>query len=260
MEKLAFIILRHIKDDRINRMWKECHRCIRKHYSTQPIVIIDDHSAPEYATLLPDDDPNTTLYQSPHPAGRGELIPYLYLKQNTPAQRVIILHDSVFLQKPLDVASIPPTQRFCPLWYFDASHSAVGPQHIAQCAKVLSIIGINPMITDNMFSIQAPLPVIQGCFGAMAVVDPYLVQERFTKHVCHGLVNFCTNRKKRETFERIISVILRTESKNITRYSLFGHICEMTHAFYLTFDQYQNYPKEMTGASYFAAIKVWTGR
>lgn len=46
-EKVGFIILRHVTDEKINNYWNLCYRSIRKYYPENLIMIIDDNSRRE---------------------------------------------------------------------------------------------------------------------------------------------------------------------------------------------------------------------
>jgi hypothetical protein len=255
---LSFLILRHVRNAETNRLWIHAHECIRKHHPDSPIVIIDDHSHPEYSSQLPTDDPRTTLFHSPCLPGRGELVPYLYLTNHVPATRVVIIHDSVFLQRPIDLNVIPPTQRFCPLWWFDASHPDSGRWHLNGCADTLQACGFPKQRTLELVS-RLILPVTTGCFGAMAVVDPIFVAERFTTTMCKTLITRCHTRHCRMEFERVVALILKETNIQCLRRSLWGHIGEMPCNFKLTYDDYIRNP-ETAGVPYYSAIKVWSGR
>lgn len=45
MDKLSFIILRHVGNEYQNLFWNECYDCMRKFYKHEKIYIIDDHLA-----------------------------------------------------------------------------------------------------------------------------------------------------------------------------------------------------------------------
>ena len=42
MDKLSFIILRHVENEYQNLFWNECYDCIRKFYKHEKIYIIDE--------------------------------------------------------------------------------------------------------------------------------------------------------------------------------------------------------------------------
>ena len=97
---LGFIIIRHVNSNLSDGYWKECYTCIRKFY-TNPIIIIDDSSNPEFLV----EDINlvncTVIYDKDH-KGVAELLPYYYFHTQKPFDTAVILHDSIFLQQYID--------------------------------------------------------------------------------------------------------------------------------------------------------------
>jgi hypothetical protein len=96
----GFIILRHVNSDLTNKYWIECYDCIRKFYLDNPILIIDDNS--NYDFITEKELKNATIIKSEFAKGKGEILPYYYYYKNKIADRVIFIHDSVFIQERID--------------------------------------------------------------------------------------------------------------------------------------------------------------
>ena len=78
-------------------MWKKCYDCIRKFYNNK-IMIIDDNSDKKY--LSKHNVKNCFMINSEFKK-RGELLPYYYYLENHFCDKVIVLHDSMFLKEKL---------------------------------------------------------------------------------------------------------------------------------------------------------------
>lgn len=98
--KFGFIIIRHVNSEETNEYWKECYRCIRKFYS-EPIVIIDDNSNPNFIKYDNIEPVNYLVIPSEFPQ-RDELLPYYYLWKFHLFEKAVIIHDSVFIKEKID--------------------------------------------------------------------------------------------------------------------------------------------------------------
>ena len=99
MDKLSFIILRHVENEFQNKFWNECYDCIRKFYKNEKIYIIDDHS--KYKPKRSGKLFNTYIINSEFPPNRAELLPYYYYYTKEFSKNTIILHDTVFINSKM---------------------------------------------------------------------------------------------------------------------------------------------------------------
>ena len=99
MNRIGFIILRHVSNPETDKYWNFCYDCIRKYYPENLILIIDDNSNYEYITDRPLYK-TATINSEYH--GRGELLPYYYFLHNKLFDTAVLLHDSAFINKYID--------------------------------------------------------------------------------------------------------------------------------------------------------------
>ena len=91
----VFVILRHLRTTRDNDLWISSYNSIRKFY-TNKIVIIDDNSA---INTVDGKLVNTEVIKSEF-NGAGEILPYYYFLKYKWADRMVFLHDSMFINRP----------------------------------------------------------------------------------------------------------------------------------------------------------------
>lgn len=239
IEKIGFIILRHVNSDLTNQYWIHCYNCIRKYYPENMILIIDDNSDYRYIT-------NKGLYKtltinSEYP-GRGELLPYYYYLQYKLFDTAVILHDSVFINSYIDFN----VDKYKIIWDFEHHWD-----HIEDETKMI-----------NMFNDKSLLEFYEdknkwtGCFGCMTVIKHKFLQTINTKYDISKLLDCVLTRYNRASLERVIACLLQKECKvNV----LIGNIMEYVYKFGcrswggITFhnkELYKNMP----------IVKVWTGR
>ena len=236
--KLGFIILRHVNNERTNKLWIECYNCIRKFYSTNNILIIDDNSNYKYITNIP--LTNTTVINTEF-KGRGELLPYIYYINNKIADYVVILHDSVFIQKYMDFKQ---ENKF--LWYFKNNN--------IQDEKLETFL-INKLDNNKMLLDIYNKKRWYGCFGCMSVITHDFLVKLNNKYNLSNLIRHITNRHTRMCLERVIGTLLFIELNNENNFSVFENIhnyCKWG----ITYEEYQS-NKNITQNK---LVKVWTGR
>lgn len=232
---LGFIITRHVRSALTNQYWLECVRKIRQFYPTNLVVIIDDHSDPQYLTAHP--YPNCIVLQSEFPK-RGELLPYYYLQKYKFFEKAVILHDSVFVQQAFDFNAVENV----PLWTFTGHlhHDA------ALESKLLRVLDNHEHLVD-LHAADA----FRGAFGVMAVVTLPFVEMLEAKYQVSRLLQFVNSRPLRMCLERVFGVLFAAESPGP---AVFGDIFEFG-PWGLTF---QHYLHAKNGKK--AVVKVWSGR
>ena len=232
MEDLGFIILRHVNNEKTNLYWMECYDCIRKHYPENPILIIDDAS-----TFPPTVDKplyKTTIINSEYPK-RGELLPYLYYLKYGGFKCAVILHDSVFINCPIDFM----TESYKFIWNFPYLTN-----DLIEERKIISTIKNH----ENVLGLYNSKNW-RGCFGGMSCVSHDFLSYINERHDLYSLIPVIKDRNDRRSFERIIACIFQA---NYPEQNLFGNIqryCKWGISY-----------EERNKWRHLPLIKVWTGR
>ena len=229
---LGFIILRHVNNENTNKYWQHSYDCIRRFYPENDIVIIDDNSDPKYITektLY-----KTTILNSEYPK-RGELLPYFYYSKNKWFDTACIIHDSVFIQKHIDMN----VENYKIIWEFE--------HHWDETRDELNIIQLfNDKELVDFYNNKS---VWKGCFGGMSIITHDFLTKINSKYDLRILLDVITTRPARSCFKRIIACFLQIMYKKET---LLGNIHAYTR-FGLRYD-------EMNSVTHLPIIKVWTGR
>lgn len=243
-KSLVFVILTHIKDDNSRLLWKRSYESIRKFYPTQPIVIIDDNS-PQPASI--EGLINICMIQGKYP-GAGELLPYIYFLKYQWAEKMIFLHDSMFLIRPFTAQELENSVKFH--WHF-SDHRWDNPTLIKELLTHLDhgeeLISFCQM-SDWM-----------GCFGVASMINIGVLQELEAKYsFTSRLRNFVHTRDHRMALERVFGIMLAKEKLYmIDSPSNFGTIHDFPLAFHSIGDKELN---KIQSTHPGAIIKTWHGR
>ena len=238
---LGFIIIRHVNDCLTDEYWKESYRCIRKFYDN-PILIVDDNSEPAYLTDI--ELVNCNIINTEYP-GRGEFLAYYYFYKTHFVDKVVIVHDSVFINSYIEYGRFGDVRS---LWSFP---------HIADMDEPTIELIRKLKSYQPILDIYLSKNLWRGCFGCMAVIDWHLLDKINTKHdLFESLLPWILNRECRQHMERILSCLFfyhYPESQNPP------HIIRdiFDHGWGLTFVQYTTHK---LSCSRLPLIKVWTGR
>jgi hypothetical protein len=208
-------------------------------------MIIDDHSNPDFVKC---DIPlhNCIINQSSYPPQVGELLPYIYFYKTRPFDKAVIIHDGVFIQKPIE--ALEDIKDVAKLWSINAVCSLLAHEVIPilqQLHHASDLIHIY-----NCFAFK-------GCFGCMTVITLDFITMLYEKYNIEAIIPLINNRPMRSALERVLPILFRdslgTDAKN-----LFGDICsQQPDPYLLTFDGYMNNRDQY---SKYTMIKVWTGR
>jgi hypothetical protein len=242
----VFVILRHIRTNKDNDLWISSYNSIRKFY-TNPIKIIDDNSSINTVNgKLIDTE---VIYSEWN--GAGEILPYYYFMKHKWADRMIFIHDSMFLVRPFTEDELSDSVRFH--WYF------LNKNDDRKYPTYLSILSNSSLLIDYMKQLSS----WKGCFGATCMIDLSIVQGLEEKYgLFSRLVMALRTRSDREMFERIFGMILFYEG-HVTdqRCSNFGNILEYPGAFESQVLNIESASHKIIQANYDSAIiKVWRGR
>ena len=232
MSEVGFIILRHVNNENTNNYWIHCMNCIRQYYPENNILIIDDNS--NYNFITEEKLYKTVIINSEFHR-RGELLPYYYYLHNKLFDVALIIHDSVFINKHIDLS----VDKYKLLWEFEHNWDQI--QDETRMINIFDDIELKTFYEDKK--------LWKGCFGGMSLITHDYLTHINNKYDISKLLNCVQNRHNRCSFERVIGCLLQKEWKKET---LFGNI----HKFCkwgIKFDQRDNY-------RHLPFIKCWTGR
>ena len=242
----VFVILRNIRTVRDNDLWISSYNSIRKFYKNR-IIIIDDNST---INTVNGKLVNTEIIKSELNGG-GEILPYYYFLKNKWADRMIFLHDSMFINRPFKDKELEGTKFH---WHFTSN----GFDDYRKITNFISLFKNNKELTAF---VADPDTKWNGCFGGASIMDLSTIEYLEEEYGMFTSLSFTIKtRKDRETFERILGIVLYYEGIIEENCSNFGDITVYPGAF----DSQNN----METASHIlgqrgydtAIIKVWRGR
>lgn len=232
MSTFGFIVLRHVNNELTNKYWTHCYDCIRKYYPENDILIIDDNS--NYQFITDKELYKTTIINSEYP-GRGELLPYYYYLHNKLFDTAIIIHDSVYINKYIDLS----VDKYKLLWEFE--HPC---DQIIDETKMIKLFD-----NEELLRFYENKNLWKGCFGGMSIITHDYLLFINNKYDISKLFDCIKTRYNRCSFERVIACLLQINGKKET---LLGNIHEYC-PWGITFDEKENF-------AHLPLIKVWTGR
>ena len=237
---VGFIMLRHVNNEETNQYWIHCYNCIRKYYPENKILIIDDNSNYKFVT-------NEKLYEthiikSEYPK-RGELLPYYYYLHNKLFDSAIIIHDSVFINKYIDLS----VKKYKILWTFEHKWDQTQDE-----TRIINVFN-----DSELKQFYEKKNLWKGCFGGMSIITHDYLTFINDKYDISKLLDCILNRYNRMSFERVIACLLQ---KNGDKETLFGDIFK-----YVGIKEKDNKPnklgfKDKDKYSHLPFIKIWSGR
>jgi hypothetical protein len=256
---IGFIVIRHMNSNTSMEYWWTCYQSIRNLYPHEPIVIIDDHSNPQYlqhpTNMLRQANLSNTRIEYSDRVLRGELLAYVYFQSEAYFDKAVILHDSVFLQSRLPIEEVE-TARF--LWHF--KHTWDTPE---KEREILEDVG-NPAVVD----LHRQQSEWHGCFGVMSIITLKAIMNidiQYNFFTNASLLERIQTREDRMCVERVFAVLLThlyPELRDTP--SLFGDIHEyykdlIVHPCSYKYHEYLQ-DKRFGKNNRYPAIKVFTGR
>ena len=231
-KQFGFIILRHVNNELTNKYWVKCVNSIRQYYPENNILIIDDNSNYEYITK--ETLYKTTIINSEYPK-RGELLPYYYYLHNKLFDIAVIIHDSVIVNKYIDMS----VEKYKFLWEFEHNWD-----HIEDETRMINIF--NDLELKRFYENKH---LWKGCFGCMTIITHDYLTYVNNKYDISKLLDYVLNRYNRSSFERIIACLLQKEGKKETLLGNIHKYCKYGIKFNEV-DKYKHLP----------LIKHWSGR
>jgi hypothetical protein len=196
-------------------------------------VIIDDNSD---QSLVKEEYPykNVEIIQSEHP-GRGELLPYYYYLHNKLFDTAVIIHDSVFINRHVDIN----VNKYKLIWDFE-HHS----DQIEDETKMIKLF--NDVELLNFYQNKN---LWKGCFGGMSIITHDYLMDINNKYDIRKLLDHVLTRFNRCSFERVIACLLQKNEKKETLLGSIHSYCPWG----INIKQINNY-------KHLPFIKIWTGR
>jgi hypothetical protein len=246
----VFVILRNIRNPADNDLWITSYNSIRKFY-TNKIIIIDDNSSMNTV--------NGKLYEtdilySDYP-GAGECLPYFYFLMHRWADRMIFLHDTMFLHRRFLQHEVDTTLQFH--WHFNPTDKEYVPR-IQQL--ITSLKHHEPLLPHLSPESRSQW---KACFGVACVIDLSVVNLLEEKYKLFSTtVLMIRNRKDRQMMERLFGLVVFHENLVTTdKCSAFGDILNYPKCFESQDTTVKTATYEVEQAGYNTAIlKVWRGR
>ena len=260
--ELGFVLTRHVNSEKTNKYWNECYTCIRKFYPTNTVIIIDDNSKYEYIQTLPETPPITNVFfiQSEFP-GLGELLPYYYLNKYKLFQTAIIIHDSVFIQQPINLETSTTSADVKLIWNFQ-HHWETHPDITNEIKNLIS--KLNTQLTQRLLELYEKKDQWTGSFGVMSIINTEYISSTLDKtYHLFNLLEHVTTRTQRCCLERVFGLIC-ADSLQTPAPTLLGDIHHYINQYCnweYDFDQYMNDKKNNPEKlPHFPMIKTHSGR
>jgi hypothetical protein len=226
-------MLRHVKDNLTNSYWIHCYECIRKYYTENYIIIIDDNSDYNYITNKDDMYKTIIIHSMYH--SRGELLPYYYYLHNKLFDTAVIIHDSVFINKYIDLN----VDKYKIIWDFEHEWDQIEDE-----TKMIKIFN-----DKELLDFYEDKTLWKGCFGGMSIITHSFLEHINNKYDISKLLDYVVSRYNRCSFERVIACLLQKEAKSETLLGNIHSYCKWKIVFNEK-DDYKHLP----------LIKVWSGR
>jgi hypothetical protein len=231
-KKIGFILLRYVNNGITDTFWFHCYNCIRKFYPENHILIIDDNSDINFLTTR--ELYKTTIINSDYPR-RGELLPYYYYLHNKLFDTAVIIHDTVFINKYIDIN----IDKYKILWDFEHHYDVIDDE-----TEMINLFNDKELL--NFYENKS---LWKGAFGCMSIITHEYLHYINSKYDISKLLEIVKTRSKRCAFERVIGCLLSKEHKCDT---LLGDIHKYIQ-WGITFENKDDYP-------HLPIIKIWTGR
>lgn len=195
---IVFVVLRHVSKPEHDALWRRCIDSIQRFHPLVPIIIIDDNSS-----LPIHEIENIRIIKSEFP-GAGEILPYYYFLKEHWADKLVFLHDSMFLKEPLTDEHIHDQDtKFH--WYFTRHISEV--EH--EDRKLISLLNNS----SHLLSVYCDTESWKGMFGCAGITSYDSIMKLENKYaVFSTLVKFVKNRSQRMGCERVLGLLFHIEN------------------------------------------------
>lgn len=197
MDKVGFILLRHVNSAKTDLFWRDAYQCIRNIYPENKIVIIDSQSNPEFLSVIP--LTNTEIIESEFPQ-RGEFLPYYYFLKHRWFETAVVFHDSVYIHHHVDFS----TDSYKLLWGFHGNFLREHQQEALQIIKGLDN-------HDKLLEFYNTFENWCGCLGSMTSITYDFLKTIDEKYNLDNLLKVISSKRHREALERVFPCMLQLE-------------------------------------------------
>ena len=243
---IGFVFTRHVNSPETNNYWIEAYTQIRKFYPQNPIMIIDDNSnyqhikQPETLHLT-----NCFIIQSEFPQ-RGELLSYYYFNKYNLFDKAVIMHDSTFIQAPINFDETETIKFF---WHFYHDWD----DHQTEKSLIESTLNNK---TEALIQYEQKDTWL-GAFGLQAVITRDFLSQLQSRFNIFNLLNHVNTRPQRMAVERIFGLLCSIQKPDLyDDPSLFGTI----HNYCKWGYTYQTYMQDKNNLVSLPVVKVWSSR
>ena len=177
---------------------------------------------------------------------RGEFLPYYYYLRTNFCQKVVVLHDSMFIRRNINFNGMVSDYKI--LIHFGKEHIN-DPDSFPSQLKLLRALNHANLTT---FYNKKDHGLWSGCFGSMSVITYDFLKQIDDEFRLMRLIPVITQRVDRCAFERIIGCMLQYKHINS---SLLGHITQNCD-WDIDFNKYKNRKYNFR----MPIVKVFTGR
>lgn len=256
--EFGFIMTRCVRSAVHNELWRENYCCLRRHFPTAPILIIDDYSDLTLVDLDFTIDRHTTIMYSDLPPGKGEILPYYYFYHRRPFRKAVMLNDGMLLQsrEPL-WSAIQRTSDYRYLWHFDDFRDNEADE------QLYLISTLKPEVQDGLRSLRLRPDEWTGCFSSASIMTWDFLAATHQTYGLLDMVPAIEGRRDRMGLERLMGLIT-ADAKILStafhghRWSVFGSILEHRKTGAYSWQDYV-YDKGQGGIVE-PMIKIWNGR
>ena len=251
---LCVVVLRHVNNEVTNRMWIESCTNARKHYPEATLVLIDDNSDEVHVSVTASEMIAMKFYdivfiRSEYPK-HGELLPYIYFLKHRWADAMLFIHDSVFVQKRVDI----PTKH---TWYscWNAVHcfsNTVHPDTIRMMNRLLRSDELIGIFKNKRSSWSV-------CYGAMGYITHDALHHLEKTYKLTNLLGHVLRREDRYCLERLFACMYYDQHKTRMPYLIHKSIT-VYQRWGTTYETYSKEKHKQTLSARFPFFKVWVGR
>lgn len=204
-----------------------CIRSIRNYHNDIDITVIDDCSSFEIDKKSLEDTYFVKFIINNLYPHAGEILPYLYNFKTQKYDIFIVLHDSMYLQKPIPESIW--NSKMQNLFTFQ-SHRRIYDAGVESLIKKMGKLDLLQIYRGNNW---------KGSFGCCLIITKECNNAMFRDYNLENIYSLVNNRRSREYCERLLGVMVTVLNSN--QNGVNGEIFEFPLNWKLFLDSPQNY-------------------